>query len=48
MQRTITLTTINLKDSLLNPSVDVVEVKINFGFFYHLVSADINLINEWI
>ena len=36
------------EESLLNPSVDVVEVKINFGFFYHLVSADMNLINDMI
>ena len=37
-----------LEESLLNPSVSVVEVKMNFGFFYHLVSADIKLINEMV
>ena len=34
------------EESLLNPSIRVVQVKMNFGFFYHLVSGDINLINE--
>lgn len=32
--------------SLLNPSISIVEVRMNFGFFYHLVSTDINLINK--
>ena len=32
--------------SMLNSDIDVVEVQMNFGLFFHLVSTDVNLINK--
>ena len=32
--------------SLLNSDIDIVEVQMNFGLVFHLVSADVNLINK--
>ena len=34
--------------SLLNSNISIVEVRMNFGLFYHLVSGDINLISRMI